>query len=90
MATVWLDMLGIAIVLIIFWSLIEACYNLLFHPLRHIPGSKLAASSHFYEFFYEVFHAGGGQYYRQVQAMHLEYGKRAESTLSEIHARAIN
>lgn len=47
-------------------------YRLFFHPLKHIPGPRLAAISGLYEAFYECFKPG--QYHFRVDKMHQRYG----------------
>jgi hypothetical protein len=47
-------------------------YNLFFHPLRHIPGPRLAAATYLPEFYYDVIKSG--RYTRRIQQMHQQYG----------------
>lgn len=47
-------------------------YNLFFHPLRNFPGSKLAAATHIYEFYFDCIK--GGKFIWQIQKMHEVYG----------------
>jgi len=47
-------------------------YRLYFHPLRNIPGPKLAAASRVYEFYYDVIK--GGTFLFQIEKMHEKYG----------------
>jgi hypothetical protein len=47
-------------------------YRLYFHPLSHIPGPKLAAATHLYEFYYDV--CRGGLYLFEIEKMHQQYG----------------
>jgi hypothetical protein len=48
-------------------------YRLYFHPLAKFPGSKLAAASLWYEFYYDVILRG--KFVWKLQEMHERYGK---------------
>ena len=48
-------------------------YRLYFHPLAKFPGSKLAAASLWYEFYYDV--ALRGKFMWKLQEMHKRYGE---------------
>jgi len=52
--------------------LARTVYRLYFHPLSHIPGPKLAAVTHAYEFYYDVW--CGGRFLWQIEKMHRQYG----------------
>lgn len=65
----WLLLPGAAILLII-----RSIYRLYFHPLSHIPGPKLAAMTHLYEFYYDVCTPGGGRFLFQIEKLHRKYG----------------
>ena len=50
-------------------------YRLFLHPLAKYPGPKLAAASHWYECYFNVFKPPGpGQFMYQVERMHEAYG----------------
>jgi hypothetical protein len=49
-----------------------AIYRLYFHRLAKFPGSKLAALTLWYEFYYDV--VKRGQYIWKIQEMHKRYG----------------
>lgn len=51
---------------------IRTIYRLYFHPLSHIPGPKLAACTHLYEFYYNVILSG--KYLFEMEKMHQQYG----------------
>lgn len=51
-----------------------AAYRLLFSPLAHIPGPKLAALTRWYEAYYEI--ALNGQYSFHIDHLHDIYGSR--------------
>lgn len=53
---------------------VSSCfYNLYLHPLRKIPGPKLAAIGPYLEFYHEVLR--DGQYLWEISKMHDKYGK---------------
>jgi hypothetical protein len=54
------------------YFLLQAFYRLYLHPLRKIPGPKLAAMSYLYEFYWDVYK--GGLFLFQIQKMHEKYG----------------
>ncbi|PTB66762.1 cytochrome P450 [Trichoderma citrinoviride] len=58
-------------------------YRLKFSPLSKIPGPKLAALTYWYETYYEVWK--GGQYFREVDKMHRQYGPIVRVTPNEVH-----
>ncbi|KAL1892346.1 hypothetical protein Sste5346_007084 [Sporothrix stenoceras] len=47
-------------------------YRLFFHPLRHVPGPRLAALTSWYATYYDVYL--GGQYLWKIQELHDQYG----------------
>ncbi|KAK1254750.1 hypothetical protein MKX08_008745 [Trichoderma sp. CBMAI-0020] len=62
---------------------IKTIYRLYFHPLSHIPGPKLAACSHLYEFYYNVLLSG--KYLFEMDKMHQQYGPIIRINPREIH-----
>lgn len=56
----------------IVFHLASAFYNVFFHPLRHIPGPKLAAATYIPEFYWDVLR--GGMYQKRILLMHEKYG----------------
>lgn len=48
-------------------------YRLLFHPLRNIPGPKIAAITQLYEFYHNYFKEGNFMWI--VEEWHKQYGK---------------
>lgn len=47
-------------------------YRVYFHPLSKIPGPKLAAATHLYEFYYDII--CGGRFLFQIEKLHKKYG----------------
>jgi cytochrome P450 len=60
-----------------------AVYRLYFHPLSKFPGSKWAALTLWYEFYYDV--VKRGQHIWQIEAMHKRYGPIIRLNTHEIH-----
>ena len=54
-------------------------YRIYLHPLAKFPGPKLAALSHWYEAYYDVFKKG--RYIFEIEHMHQKYGKHSISLL---------
>ena len=51
---------------------IQTIYRLYFHPLKKIPGPKLAAASSAYEFYFNVIK--GGKFIWEIERLHEIYG----------------
>lgn len=60
-------------ILILVAFILRSIYRLYFDPLHHIPGPKLAAISHLYEFYYDVIREG--MFVWEIERMHQRYGK---------------
>lgn len=55
------------------YILLRSIYRLYFHPLRKIPGPKLAAITYAYEFYYNVIKRG--MYIWEIERLHQVYGQ---------------
>ncbi|RYP72025.1 hypothetical protein DL771_004494 [Monosporascus sp. 5C6A] len=60
-------------------------YNVYLHPLRHIPGSKLAVMGPYLEFYHEVIRRG--QYLWEIEKMHEKYGPIVRVNAREVHIK---
>ncbi|KAH7635578.1 benzoate 4-monooxygenase cytochrome p450 [Sordaria sp. MPI-SDFR-AT-0083] len=60
-----------------------AFYNVIYHPLRRIPGPKLAAATYIPELYWDV--VRGGMYQRQILLMHEKYGPIVRINPDEVH-----
>lgn len=59
-------------------------YRLLFSPLAKFPGSKLAAATGWYEFYYDWWR--NGKYIFEIEKMHRKYGQYEYKSLhSALH-----
>jgi hypothetical protein len=59
---------------------LRTIYRLYLHPLRKVPGPKLAAASHIVEFYYDVIL--GGKFCKQLEVMHRKYGQKLHANTS--------
>lgn len=55
--------------------ILRSVYRLFFHPLSHVPGPRLAAISHAYEFYHDAIR--NGMYIWEIEKMHEKYGEPA-------------
>lgn len=65
------------------WLALRTIYRLYFHPLAHIPGPKITAITHLYEFYYDVL--CDGKFTFQMEKMHKKYGPIIRVTPHEVH-----
>ncbi|KAF2188496.1 cytochrome P450 [Zopfia rhizophila CBS 207.26] len=70
-----------------FYCLAIVVYRLFFSPLAKFPGPKLAAITGWYEGYYDIFARGGegGQFARQIEKLHQQYGPIVRVTPRELH-----
>ncbi|KAL5332911.1 cytochrome P450 [Aspergillus crustosus] len=78
MLNAWLFLSAVGIAL-----LTRSIYRLYFHPLRYIPGPKLAAATHLYEFYYDIY--SSGRFLFHIEELHRQYGPIVRITPREIH-----
>lgn len=62
---------------VLFIALFIFVKHLYFHPLRNVPGPKLAAATGWYEFYYDIIR--GGAYSHQYPKFHKKYGQSFEA-----------
>ncbi|KAI1160687.1 cytochrome P450 [Nemania serpens] len=60
-------------------------YRLYLHPLRHVPGPRLAALTRWTETYYECFKSPGGQFMWEYQKWHEQYGPIVRVGPDEVH-----
>ncbi|KAF2237960.1 cytochrome P450 [Viridothelium virens] len=77
----WLLFLGICATLF----LARSFYRLYLHPLRRIPGPKLAAITHGYEFYHDAIRHG--MYIWEIEKMHQKYGPVVRINPREVHIK---
>ncbi|KAI1761930.1 cytochrome P450 [Hypoxylon sp. FL1150] len=68
---------------IVVYFVTVALYRLYLHPLSRIPGPKLAALTHWYEAYYDVYQ--NGQYTFKIKNLHEEYGPIIRISPRELH-----
>ncbi|KAB8075740.1 Trichodiene oxygenase [Aspergillus leporis] len=76
---------GAAVGVYFLYFLWTCFYNLFLHPLRKIPGPKLAAIGPYLEFYHEVIR--DGQYIWEIQKMHEKYGPIVRVNEREVHIK---
>jgi hypothetical protein len=57
------------------WLLSLVIYRLYLSPIAKFPGPKIAALTHWYECYFDVFTPGGGMYMWEIEKMHQKYGR---------------
>ncbi|KAE8422352.1 cytochrome P450 [Aspergillus pseudocaelatus] len=77
-ARLWVALMGL-----ISYLIVISIYRLYSHPLRNIPGPRLAAATHLYEWYYDLFL--GGRYLFEIERMHERYGPIVRVNPREIH-----
>jgi hypothetical protein len=77
-----LQYLCVAIVVLTIYFIVLIWYRLNWHPLSSFPGSKLAAATKWYEFYYDILKWPGGTYMFEIDRMHDIYGNKNSATLS--------
>ena len=65
----------VALVAFAVYRLAIICYRVFFHPLRQIPGPKIAAITTLYESYHDLIK--GGQFSIKVRELHRQYGCEA-------------
>ncbi|KAL7796737.1 cytochrome P450 [Trichoderma ceciliae] len=78
MLRLWLAITGLGA-----YICLRTVYRLYFHPLSHIPGPKLTACTHLYEFFYNVIRPG--MFLFEIEKMHQQYGPIVRINPREVH-----
>ncbi|KAI9702616.1 MAG: hypothetical protein M1820_006122 [Bogoriella megaspora] len=69
--------------LLLAWAAAIVIYRLAFHPLARFPGPKLAAITHLYEVYYDVWL--GGQYTFKLRELHQRYGPVVRLNPDDLH-----
>ncbi|KAJ5875447.1 uncharacterized protein N7473_012794 [Penicillium subrubescens] len=67
-----MSFLGLALLVATSCLIIRSIYRLYLHPLRRIPGPRLAAITHLYEFYYDVLCRG--RFIWEIERLHKQYG----------------
>ncbi|KAI0197878.1 cytochrome P450 [Astrocystis sublimbata] len=82
----------IALAAIVSWLVYTICisiYRLFLHPLRRIPGPRLAALTLWVETYYECFKKPGGQFMWEYQRWHEKYGPIVHISPNEVHIQDV-
>ncbi|EHK21118.1 uncharacterized protein TRIVIDRAFT_90966 [Trichoderma virens Gv29-8] len=78
MLRLWIALAGFGVYLSL-----RTVYRLYFHPLSHIPGPKLTACTHLYEFYHNIIRPG--MFLFEIEKMHQQYGPIVRINPREIH-----
>ncbi|PYI35364.1 cytochrome P450 [Aspergillus indologenus CBS 114.80] len=74
-----------ALILTLVCFVLRSLYRLYFDPLHHIPGPRLAAISHLYEFYFDVIR--NGMFVWEIERMHQRYGPIVRINPREVHIK---
>jgi cytochrome P450 len=77
-------LLEISVVGIVLYTLVLVVYRLYLSPVAHIPGPKLAALTHLYEGYYDVF-GHQGRFLWKCKELHDRYGPIVRIGPEEVH-----
>lgn len=69
----WKIWIVFLLALVIAHGVVLVTYRLVFSPIAHFPGPKIAAATSWYEFCYDVLRPG--MYIFEIEKMHKKYGK---------------
>ncbi|PFH57702.1 hypothetical protein XA68_14681 [Ophiocordyceps unilateralis] len=75
--------LWLALGALLAYLVVRTVYRLCFHPLSSIPGPRLTAATHLYEFLYNVVRPG--VFLFEIEAMHRKYGPIVRINPREVH-----
>ena len=75
--------LWIFVTISVIYAVLRCVYNLYFHPLRNIPGPKMAAMCSWYDFYFDVIKSG--TYLWEIRKMHEKYGMKSTHTMNVCH-----
>ncbi|KAL4950976.1 cytochrome P450 [Aspergillus filifer] len=75
----------VASALIVVYCLGIYIQRLIFSPIARFPGPRVAALTFWYEFYYDV--VKRGQYFRQIEKMHQQYGPIVRINPFELHVQ---
>ena len=67
---------------LLIYALCLVVYRLLLSPIADFPGSKLTATTGWYETYLDVFK--GGQFTLQIQKWHEQYGQHFRTSIYQI------
>lgn len=67
----------------LFYCASVVLYRLYFHPLSKFPGSKLAAATKWYEFYFDIICGQGGRFMFEIDRMHDYYGSCLKCKIEE-------
>ncbi|KAL5343465.1 cytochrome P450 [Aspergillus crustosus] len=77
----WVIPLGLTVV----YCMGTCIKRLVFSPIAHFPGPRIAAVTLWYEFYYDVVRRG--QYFREIEKMHQIYGPVVRINPFELHVQ---